>query len=365
MAFSRKWTALALTFVLAGGLAGCGTSGASPTAAPATVTAAPETAAPTTAAPATATPGLTVDESEHMSIAFFGYAKSNGFANGTFKWIEEYAAEHNADATFFDGAFDNSGATQIKQIQDATTSGKYKVFIIQANEDTSMVPAIKQAIAQGIAVVAEFAPIGGRYDTREPQVPGMFFVGDVPSDNGKTLGELGLMACKEFPAPCKVAYLLGFSALPFDAMRTKSAVETLRAGGATVWDQYEAGYNAETGRKVGQDLFQAHPDVNVIVAASGQAIMGVEQVVPPELKGKVKLIGNDGSVEGVQAVNEGRWFAAYYIPERLAARKAAELGLAKARGATNLPTSVTLPELGNVLGTSENLKGITGDYHDD
>lgn len=367
MASARKWTnagAAIVAIVLTMTLAACSAGGPSPS----TLSSSPEsTATAGASAPASAEASPTgVDESQHMSIAFFGYSKANSFSNAAFQYIQEYAQAHNADATFFDGAFDWSGTTQAKQIQDATTSGKYDVFIIMANETTAIVPPIQEAVRNGIAVVAEFGPIGDRFDTKEPQIEGTMFVGDVPAENGKTLGRLGLKACEQFPAPCKVAYIVGFKSLPLDTARTQAAVDTLRAGGATVWDNYEGGYTSEGGRKAGQDIFQAHPDVNVIVGASSQAITGVEAVVPENLKGKVLLIGNGGSEQAVTAVQEGRWFATYVIPLRAEATKAAEIGLAKARGATVTQLGYSYKDLSNIVeGTRENLVGFKGEYLDD
>ena len=71
---------------------------------------------------------------------------------------------------FFDPNFDS--AKQVSQIQDAITSGEYQAFIVQANDGNAVVPAIQEAIEDGITVVAEFTPVGTRYDTIEPQVAG-------------------------------------------------------------------------------------------------------------------------------------------------------------------------------------------------
>jgi len=303
---------------------------------------------------------------EAVSIAFFGFAKANSFAQGTFSGIEDYASKNNASATFFDGAF--SAPTQVSQIQDATTSGKYQVFIVQSNDGAAVIPAVEQAIAKGIAVVAEFTPVGTRYDTAESQVAGMYCVVDVPTDNGTALGELGLQAAKEagISKPV-VAYLQGMPTLPLDNARTDTAVSALKAGGAEVISTFVGGYTQGEGMKAGQDLFAAHPDVNVVIGSS-QAIEGVETVIPASLKGKVALIGNGGSTQAVTAVQEGRWFACYYSPEPLAGAKAAEVGLGVVRG-QSMPKSITESTIAQengftVMGTKDALEGRSGWYKD-
>ncbi|MEO3861580.1 sugar ABC transporter substrate-binding protein [Acrocarpospora sp. B8E8] len=295
----------------------------------------------------------------HKRIAFFGFARANSFASATWSGVEEYAKANDAEAEFFDPNFD--AQTQVQQIQDAVTSKRFDVFIVQANDGAAVVPAVKQALAAGITVVAEFTPVGTRYDTAESQVPGMITLIDVPVDNGRVLGELGVAACESKKLdPCEVAYLEGFKSLPLDNARTDAVVQALSAGtGVTVAAQVEGGYTKESGRKAMQDVLQSHPGVDVVIGSS-QAIAGAEAV----LKGKdVLLIGNGSSRQAVRAVQEGRWFATYYLPEKTAGAKAAELGLAKARG-QNVAASTSSTALGpnGGKGTKDALAGVQGEY---
>ena len=371
--------------VLALALVGC-SGAASPSTAPASAapaSAAPASAAPASAAPASAAPASaaapsaapasaapaaalaaleaipTGNESTHIRIAFFGFAKANSFAEATYAGIQAYAAAHNADVTFFDANF--VSATQVAQIQDATTAGTYQVFIVQANDGAAVVPAVEAAIAKGIKVVAEFTPVGTRYDTAQSQVPGMIYIGDVPTENGKVLAGLGLQACGSLK-PCIVAYLQGFQTLPLDNARTQATVAALQAGGATVISNYVGGYTQDQGRTVGQDLFTAHPDVNVVIGAS-QAIEGLETVIPASLQGKVKLVGNGASEQAVAAVEAGRWYGVFYLPEKTEGSLSAHLGLSAARG-VSVPMSTDAETLFNVYGTKASLGNVTGDYKD-
>ncbi|MDR0594266.1 MAG: sugar ABC transporter substrate-binding protein [Bifidobacteriaceae bacterium] len=296
---------------------------------------------------------------EAVAIAFFGFAKANSFANATFSGIEEYAAENNATVEFFDGAFDS--AAQVQQIQDATTSGRFQVYIIQANDGAAVIPAVEAAIAAGITVVAEFTPIGTAYDTAEPQVEGVYSIVDVPADNGRILADMGLGACEELGAdPCKVAYLQGNASLPLDNTRTEAAVAALEAGGVTVVDNFQGGYTQDEGRAAVQDLLQAHPDVNVIIGSS-QAIAGAESLVDTS---KVKLIGNGGSRPAVEAVQSGRWYGTYYADEVRDGYEAAKIGVEAARGGSpaNATNIIDLDFNLGGGGTKDTLEGVTGSY---
>lgn len=294
-------------------------------------------------------------------VAFFGFAKANSFSQATFEGVKEQAAKAGAKAEFFDANFD--AQAQIRQMQDAITSKRFGVFVVQANDGTAAVAVVRKAVQSGIAVVVQFTPVGPRYDTADPQVPGAISLVDVPVRNGERLGRLGAGACRTVKdKPCEVAYLEGLKALPLDNARTKAVVKTLKAApGVKVVAQIEGGYTRDSGRKAMQDLLQAHPGVDVVIGSS-QALFGAEGVA----KGKdVRYVGNGASRQAVAAVREGRWHGIPYLPIRTAGAKAAELGLTKARGenvtaATDLSTLV--PNGGELTKDLLASAGITGEY---
>jgi ribose transport system substrate-binding protein len=297
-----------------------------------------------------------------LSIGFFGFAKANSFAQATWAGVQEYANAHNAEATFLDSNFD--GPTQVNQLQDAVTSKRYDVVIVQANDGTAMVNPIKQAIAAGITVVVEFTPVGGKYDTADPQIPGTITVIDPPTVNGVGLAKLGNDACKTVTSgACKVAYFQGFANYPLDTARTQAAVDALKSGGAAqVISNFVGGYTPDSGRTAMQNLLQAHPDVNVVIGSS-QALEGAT----PLAKGKkIAFVGNGGSTQAFGFVNDGTWYGVYDVPEKSEGAKAAELGINKARGQSVPESTVACQALTtfNCLGTKDTLKGLTADYSD-
>jgi ribose transport system substrate-binding protein len=292
-------------------------------------------------------------------IAFFGFAKANSFSTATFSGIRDYAKAHGSTAEFIDPNFDVQ--TQVRQIQDAVTAKRFGVFIVQANDGTAVVPAVRAAVRAGIKVVVDFTPLGNRYDTAQPQVGGTVTLVDVPTRNGSALGGLAVEACRSRRlSPCKVAYLEGLRALPLDNARTKAALGALRsAPGVTVKGDLEGGYTQQSGRKAMQDLLQRQPDIDVVIGSS-QAIIGAEAVAKNK---RILYIANGGSRQAVRAVQDGRWFAAYYLPVRTLGGKAAELGLDAARG-KNVPTTTIMTDLapGRGMGTRQALAGVRGEY---
>jgi ribose transport system substrate-binding protein len=298
---------------------------------------------------------------EVTNIAFFGFASANSFAQATWAGVQEVAKREGVQARFFDPNFD--AAKQVAQIQDAIASGRYQAFVVQANDGNAVVPAVREAIDAGITVVGEFTPIGTRYDTIEPQVDGLIFVGEPPTDNGEALAEMAIDACGD-KNPCRVVYFEGFKALPLDNARTNAFKEKLAsADNTTLIASVEGGYTKESGLKAAQDVLQAQRQIDVIVG-SAQAIQGAEQAIRDAgRQGKIKLIGNGGSKQAVQAVKDGRWFACYVIAEKSAGAKAAELAIAAARG-EDVEESFDTRDLQEPKGTKENLGDFQGQYSD-
>jgi ribose transport system substrate-binding protein len=331
----RRCTALLVTALLAGGLAACGSDDEGGGGAA----------------------GGDEGGQEVTKIAFFGFAGANSFAQATLAGIREQAKKEGVEVEFFDPNFD--AATQVSQIQNAITTGEFQAFIVQANDGNAVVPPIREAIEEGIAVVGEFTPIGTKYDTIEPQVEGMTFVGEPPTENGTALGELGVEACAD-KDPCRVAYLEGFKSLPLDNARTEAVKAALsEASQVELVASVEGGYTQDSGLKAAQNVLQAHPDVDVMIGSS-QAIAGAEQAIE-DAGADVALVGNGGSRQAVTAVKEGRWYATYVIAEKSAGAKAAELAIAKARG-EEVPASFDTRELQEPLGTKEGLGSFEGQY---
>lgn len=280
------------------------------------------------------------------AVAFFGFAAANSFAQATWAGVKQAAKQGGATAKFFDPNF--NAQTQVSQIQDAVTSGRYQAFVIQANDGNAVIPAIQQAVKAGIAVVAEFTPIGSNYASLKPPIPGVTFVGESPVHNGTELGALGIAACKGLN-PCNVAYLEGFKSLPLDNARTAAVKKELgTASNVKLVADVEGGYTQATGLKAAQDVLQAHSDVNVIIG-SAQAIEGAQQAVKKAGKtGQIKLIGNGGSCQAVAGVKSGAWFATYALPETTSGFKATQLAIQAGNG-QKVPTTFNVDQLTNPL----------------
>ena len=105
--------------------------------------------------------------------------------------------------------------------------------------------------------------------------------------------------------------MIGFEGFPLDLDRFQ-AVEAI----LDTHDHIEivalqaASYTNEHGFEVSTDMLQANPNIDVIASVGDQMTLGAELAVEDAgLTGQVALVGNGASIDGYNAVKEGRFFA--------------------------------------------------------
>lgn len=283
-------------------LAACSSGGAA-SSAPAASQAAPSSAA------SAAAPSAAPSEPEKtLEIAYLSFAVANSYDAPMLAAAQAAAAAGNAKLTVFDANLDP--ATQVKQLQDATASGKYDAIITQPLFGAGMVEDVKKAIAAGIAVGNIDQVLGADMTTAESQVEGLSAnVAFVPSELGRKIGELVVAACDDLKAnPCNIGYIWSVKAAALDIALKKAFDEAIagRPDIKVVSDSGESFYTTALGLKASQDIVAAHPDVSVIVSAD-QAITGAVQAVK-DIKDKVRLVGYGGGAIAFQDIAAGNRF---------------------------------------------------------
>ena len=326
----KKWPAILLAIALLA--AACGDDGADtaadtvqpppPASEPAATTeaapAAEPTAAPEPAPPATETAApepADDDESavalDEVRIAYLSGSSANTWYASSRREMQRIADEHGIEMVEFDAAFDPQ--VQTAQLQDVIAVGDYDGVIVAAVNGPGLIPDIEDALAEGIQVVVLNTVVGDDLAEGAPQVPGIAASSLAPPvENGERMGELTVQACAELD-PCKVVYLYGIKGFPldvalkegFDAVLARNPSVTIVAEGEGQYLGPEGGINAM------QDIMIAAPEFDVVMGAD-QSIQGVEIVLDDEGIDDVKLIGLGGSITGLNAVAEGRWFGVIY-----------------------------------------------------
>ena len=286
-----------------------------------------------------------------LRIGVLALATANTYAAANIEGAEMAAeADGNVELTVFDGEF--SGATQLAQLQDAIATGQYDGFVIFPNDGVAIIPAVEEAAAEGLPIVAAYAPIGPDITTATPQVDGV--IGTVFHPDkvmGAANGELVVQACKEEHPdanPCKVAYISGGNTVLFEIAKREAFDEVIKAADIPieVVASQEGNYLIDASRTAAENILQANPDVNVIAATGDQMTYGVAQAVEDAGKtGTISLIGMGAAVEGVAAVKDGTWFGTTLFLPQDEGRIATEMLIKTLRGETVEQTEVNLIDL--------------------
>jgi ribose transport system substrate-binding protein len=243
-----------------------------------------------------------------VKIAFFGYASANAYTQAALTGVKKIASEHGATVHFFDPNM--SSTTQVSQIEDAATSGQYNAMVVYSVDGGAVVAAVREALQNGIKVVADFVPVGPDIDTTATQVKGIVGSSVVPIDEtGTDAGNLIVQACQGV-SPCRVAYLPGDNTLPLEIDRTNHVMAVVKQhSNIQVVATVQSGYASNTGETAGQNVLTAHPNVNVIASSNDQAIVGVALALKQRGDlGKIKLIGGGGTYQAVAGIKNGTWF---------------------------------------------------------
>ena len=297
-----------------------------------------------------------------IHLAFFGYAAANAYTQAALKGVNEVASKYHATVHFYDPDMD--ATTQLAQVEDAATSGKYNGMVVYSVAGDTVVPGVKEALSNHIKVVADFVPLGPDQDTDAIQVPGLSGSVVVPIDvTGTAAGDLIVKACAGLD-PCRVVYMPGDNTLPLEIDRTDHMLAVIKKDkDIDLVGMIQSGYASGTGYTAGEDALTAHPNVNVIASSNDQAIVGVELAVKQHGDlGKIKLIGGGGTYQAIAGIKSGDWFGTVnYCPTTEAAQATqilidAMLGHpAKVNEVNSLticgaPIELTKSDLGNYTG---------------
>lgn len=245
-----------------------------------------------------------------IPIAFFSVQNANSFATAEYKGVQQAAAEMNAQVTEFDAGFNSS--TQVSQISAAVASHKFKAFVVMPVDGNADVAPVTDAVAAGIKVVATFNTVSHDVTAVTPGVPGMTATVASPLyKNGQHLAQLTIDACAG-KNPCKVIYMPGNFSQASEQSRLSGLNQYLQQKGPNVKivAQQVGGYQVDPAEQAMSALLQAHPDVNVYTTSGDQMAVGAQQALQnANLLGKVVIVGNGGSIQGIAAVRNGTWFA--------------------------------------------------------
>ena len=209
--------------------------------------------------------------------------------------MKEKAAELGVELIVHDGKY--QAQPQIDAIDTLIEQG-VDAIILSANDPAALQPSVDKAKEAGIKVVA------ANVEMQNTDA----FVSLVEKEYGLTGGEIaGKYIAEKMDGKAKVA-VLAFTQVPAVIQRTEGLKEGIKkyAPNIEVVAEVEAN-NRETGLKAIENVLQQHPDLNVVVGVSDDAVLGgYEAMMAVDRTGDdVILVGLDAVDEAIAKIKEG------------------------------------------------------------
>ena len=280
MRMRSRYSALAAAVLV---VASCSSAASTPTTAPTTAASTPTTAA--------SVGGYTIGIVEQQA--------SNPFFVNLEAAAKAEAQAHGLTVITAESATAGDSATQVTAIQDMINRGVKGISLDPANA-TAVVPAVQQAAAAGILVVAvntETSPSSAVAATYE-------------TDNlagGKLMGEYAkakigttkpVVALLDYDLTDKTSkarhdgFLAGFG---------------IAEGSPEIAAEIQTQANADSGQTAMENMLSAHPTINVVYTINEPMAVGAAAAIKAANLGHpVVLVSIDGSCSGVQAVKSGQ-----------------------------------------------------------
>ena len=220
----------------------------------------------------------------NLQAEFFNMIKQSVEAYGKEKGYTVITVDAKGDAT-----------TQVNQIQDLIAQKIDALIYIPAGATAAAVP-VKAARAAKIPVI--------NVDRNAEGAPGDTFI---YGQSVAATTELGKWVCEQTKGKGKAVMIHGQRGTTPEVDRTKGFTQGLASCGIKVTqEQWTERWSADEGNKIAQDMLQRDPSVNIILGQADGIALGAAQAVklakPAE---KVWVVGFDGDIGGLKAVQSG------------------------------------------------------------
>jgi ribose transport system substrate-binding protein len=186
---------------------------------------------------------------------------------------------------------------QMGMIQDVITRG-VDAIILSTHDEAAAAPLVKRAVDQGIAVIIVNSDI--------PNFPAPV-MGVVGYAQRRGTYKMGMYIAGMFHGKANVGALEGQPGW-HSTERIGGYLDALsQFQGMKVVASLPTAWNVETGNSAMMDMLQAHPEINVVVAANDYEAIGAAAAAEALNRKDVKIFGNDGDTTGMEQIFAGTW----------------------------------------------------------
>lgn len=225
----------------------------------------------------------------------------------------------------------NDNSRQAGQIQNFTKKG-VKAIILNPVDSDAIAPAVKAARQAGIPVIAADRSVNGAEVTQT-----------VTSDNvdGGRLGAREL--ARQVGGKGQVVVLQGVAGASASRDRDRGFTQGIAAfPKIKVVARRSADFDRAEGRAVMADLMRRHPGIAGVFASNDEMALGAIQALGARAGRQVKVVGFDGTPDGIKAVRAGTMAATVAQQPRRIGSRAVDDAIKAAKGQT-IPKSVAVP----------------------
>ncbi|ASQ03108.1 substrate-binding domain-containing protein [Sinorhizobium meliloti WSM1022] len=220
--------------------------------------------------------------------------------------VEKAAKDRGCEITTADSQ--NDFSKQINDVEDMIAKG-IDILILNPRDQEALVPAADAATKAGVKVVVMDS-------TLNPKANVVTQVRSSNDENGRLVGDW--IAKKMKGTPIKMLLLSGNQGNPGGLDRRMGVIKGIVEGqlvneGAVnlqILGQGWGDWATDGGLKAAEDLFQAHPDANLVVGENDSMVLGAVQAAKAAgLDGILFAAAADGQREALEMVKEGTYGA--------------------------------------------------------
>jgi len=211
------------------------------------------------------------------------------------RFADERATQLGCVTVLHDNTQGNNLEQQINAIQGWITLGVDAIVVLPI-EPTALQPLQRQAQAQGIKWLTYLGKMDGSDG----------FVGFDHAQSGQIVAQAAVDWAKASGVSDAKALVTTLTPLPSLSPRWTEVTRIFAENGITVVAEQDAA-DQTNGLRVAETVLQQHPDLDIIIGMADDAAVGALRAI--RLAGadpdKMFVGGQDGSLEGLSAVNDG------------------------------------------------------------
>ncbi|MDD2972666.1 MAG: sugar ABC transporter substrate-binding protein [Lachnospiraceae bacterium] len=341
----KKVAALLLAGVMVLGVTACGKTETAET----TGTAQTESAAVQTEAATEAEAQESTGEGYQVAVLLPG---PTGYFVATKKGIDEAAKENNVTVQYADAEWDAS--KQLSQAEDFITK-KVDLIALCCVDSASAEKIVKSANEENIPIVAFTNGIG---DNETGEYEGLVsYIGQNEVNTGKVTGELAKTLLGDKGG--KAILIEGVPGTTPQINRKKGLEEALEGSNIEIVYNQTSNWEKEEALKIVEDIIQKGTEFDIVICQDDNSATGAGQALEEAgIKDKVFVTGLGGSIDGLQAVKDGKVDGTTYMSAVEEGKKAIEVGVKYLKGETVDPVT----EIKQVEVIKDNVDTFEGEW---